>query len=430
MAAAGELGAVAGAGRGREAVRGRRAQFGVDRRWRSKAAALVHATIVAPVVLAARDAAEPRAGAEGGPEVEFAYPIPDPPLDRSGELLAGGLSGPRGFVKGFIDAIVAWDDRWFVIDYKSDVLDDDPRALKAHVDEHYRVQASCTRWRRRRCWGWRASRIAGAVRRALVLVRAPGARSSTSSRPGRIWKRLPRRWRAGVHMSGPTLSAAGRGAARAGRRAGRRRTICSEGWASARGSATSGDAGLYLAEELVAWNRFLGPREKQSLALGVLAMMLAVRSGSTRLPLDPKGVGAELVGGVIKAAGLTDVTPREVMKDLRGLASGFHGVAGPPRGGSQASPLVVDDDALYPHRLWWLESRLAEKLRGRLGRAVVSEQVARDAIAATRDGQLSDEQAAAAAGGAGERAGGDHGWPGDGEDGDVGGDRGGPAGSG
>lgn len=158
-----------------------------------------------------------------------------------------------------------------------------------------------------------------------------------------------------------------------------------------------GDAGLYLAEELVAWNRFLGPREKQSLALGVLALMLAVRSGSTRLPLDPKGVGAELVGGVIKAAGLTDVTPREVMKDLRGLASGFHGVAGPPRGGSQASPLVVDDDALYPHRLWWLESRLAEKLRGRLGRAVVSEQVARDAIAATRDGQLSDEQAAAAA---------------------------------
>ena len=29
--------------------------------------------------------------------------------------------------------------QWF--DYKSDVLDDDPRALKAHVDEHYRVQA-------------------------------------------------------------------------------------------------------------------------------------------------------------------------------------------------------------------------------------------------------------------------------------------------
>ncbi|MBK7197516.1 MAG: exodeoxyribonuclease V subunit alpha [Myxococcales bacterium] len=158
-----------------------------------------------------------------------------------------------------------------------------------------------------------------------------------------------------------------------------------------------GDAGLYLAEELVAWNRFLGPREKQSLALGVLALMLAVRSGSTRLPLDPKGVGAELVGGVIKAAGLVDVTPREVMKDLRGLASGFHGVAGPPRGGSQASPLVVDDDALYPHRLWWLETRLAEKLRGRLGRVVASDEEARAAIQATRDSQLSDEQAAAAA---------------------------------
>ena len=116
-------------------------KFGVDRRWRGKAAALVHATIVAPVVLPGETLPCLAQAPKVAKEVEFAYPIPDPPLDRSGELLAGGLSGPRGFVKGFIDAIVAWDDRWFVIDYKSDVLDDDPRALKAHVDEHYRVQA-------------------------------------------------------------------------------------------------------------------------------------------------------------------------------------------------------------------------------------------------------------------------------------------------
>jgi hypothetical protein len=113
-------------------------------------------------------------------------------------------------------------------------------------------------------------------------------------------------------------------------------------------------------------------REKQSLALGVLAMMLAVRSGSTRLPLDPKGPGAELVASVVKAAGLGgEVSVREVMKDLRNLASGFHGVAGPARRtGDQASPLVVDDDALYPHRLWWLESPAGgDGWRGRLGRA-------------------------------------------------------------
>ncbi|MBP8809555.1 MAG: exodeoxyribonuclease V subunit alpha [Kofleriaceae bacterium] len=160
-----------------------------------------------------------------------------------------------------------------------------------------------------------------------------------------------------------------------------------------------GDAGLYLAEELVAWNRFLGGREKQSLALGVLALMLAVRSGSTRLPLDPKGPGAELVASVVKAAGLGgEVSVREVMKDLRNLASGFHGVAGPARRtGDQASPLVVDDDALYPHRLWWLEVRLAERLAARGRRALMTTTEAQAAIAATRDRLLSDEQAAAAA---------------------------------
>ena len=157
-----------------------------------------------------------------------------------------------------------------------------------------------------------------------------------------------------------------------------------------------GDAGLYLAEELVAWNRFLGPREKQSLALGVLAMMLAVRSGSTRLPLDPKGPGGELVASVVKAAGLGgEVSVREVMKDLRGLASGFHGVAGPPRNDAIASPLVVDDDALYPHRLWWLESRLAERIAGRRGKAMMAREKAEACVAAVRGGMLSDEQAEA-----------------------------------
>ena len=44
-------------------------------------------------------------------------------------------------MKGFIDAIVAWDDRWFVVDYKSDSLDGEDGALRAHVREHYGIQA-------------------------------------------------------------------------------------------------------------------------------------------------------------------------------------------------------------------------------------------------------------------------------------------------
>ncbi|MEZ4399736.1 MAG: exodeoxyribonuclease V subunit alpha [Kofleriaceae bacterium] len=159
-----------------------------------------------------------------------------------------------------------------------------------------------------------------------------------------------------------------------------------------------GDAGLYLAEELVAWNPWLGARERQSLALGVLALLLAVRQGSTRLPLAPRGPGAELVAGVIRAAGLADsVAAREVLKDLRGLAGGFHGVMSGPRTDGPAAPLIVDDDALYPHRLWWLETQLARRLAARRGHVLLEPAAATAAVAAIRDGQLSDEQAAAAA---------------------------------
>ena len=63
-------------------------------------------------------------------EVEFAYPIP-------------GATPPRGLVKGFIDALVAWDDSLWVLDYKSDLLggNDLGAAASERVREHYNVQA-------------------------------------------------------------------------------------------------------------------------------------------------------------------------------------------------------------------------------------------------------------------------------------------------
>jgi exodeoxyribonuclease V beta subunit len=63
-------------------------------------------------------------------EVEFVYPVP-------------GASA-RGFVKGFIDLIVTWpgDDRWYVVDYKSDmIMDPSSEAASAQVKAHYEVQA-------------------------------------------------------------------------------------------------------------------------------------------------------------------------------------------------------------------------------------------------------------------------------------------------
>ena len=60
-------------------------------------------------------------------EVEFAYPI-------------GPGAPARGLVKGFIDALVAYGDELWVLDYKSDRLANPARA-REHVDDHYGVQA-------------------------------------------------------------------------------------------------------------------------------------------------------------------------------------------------------------------------------------------------------------------------------------------------
>lgn len=158
-----------------------------------------------------------------------------------------------------------------------------------------------------------------------------------------------------------------------------------------------GDAGLYLAEELVKWNDWLGPLERRAFAVGVLALLLAERQGSTRLPLDAKGQGAQLCADVIRAAGLEDqLAARDVMKCLRGLGTaGFHEVVGPPPRGEIAWPLVYDDECLYPHRLWWLETRLAARLAPRLARAVGDPAAVAAAVERIRDVRISDEQAAA-----------------------------------
>jgi hypothetical protein len=47
-----------------------------------------------------------------------------------------------------------------------------------------------------------------------------------------------------------------------------------------------GDEGLYLAEEIVAADRWLGGSDPEALGILVLALMIAMRQGSSRLPLD------------------------------------------------------------------------------------------------------------------------------------------------
>jgi ATP-dependent exoDNAse (exonuclease V) beta subunit len=97
------------------------------------AAALIHRTLTAPLALVDGQALPPLVDAPWlAREVEFGYPIP---VSASG--------APPGLVKGFIDALVAWGDELWVLDYKSDLLAgaDLAAAAQRRVRERYAVQA-------------------------------------------------------------------------------------------------------------------------------------------------------------------------------------------------------------------------------------------------------------------------------------------------
>src|SRR5262245_32729658 len=153
-----------------------------------------------------------------------------------------------------------------------------------------------------------------------------------------------------------------------------------------------GDEGLYLAEELVAADRWLGEADAQALAILVLALMIAQRQGSTCLPLDPKGPLRTLVGDINRVAKL-DLDITRVIKTITELTrqGRFTHVVGTR---DARLPLVVDnvggDDALYTERTRWLEQRVAKRLAERIVSA--SPRIAADVGAA-----LTDEQRAAVA---------------------------------
>ena len=159
-----------------------------------------------------------------------------------------------------------------------------------------------------------------------------------------------------------------------------------------------GDQGLYLAEELLGWSAWRTDEERTRFGVFALALMLAVRQGSTRLPLDPRGSGLALITQVAQAAGLDrDVDPRKVLAGIAAMRDEMDRVIGPPPSGDAATPLVHDDGCIYPHRLWWLEDRLATALAPRLGVRLCPEDVATGAVERIRaSAGLTDEQAAAA----------------------------------
>ena len=125
-----------------------------------------------------------------------------------------------------------------------------------------------------------------------------------------------------------------------------------------------GDEGLYLAEEIVAADRWLGGSDPEALGILVLALMIAQRQGSSRLPLDPKGRLKTLVAEILRVAG-HDGDAGKIVKRIAALAGspGFHSVIGT---GEARSPLVVEAGCLYTERSRHLEKRVAEKLAARV----------------------------------------------------------------
>ncbi|HEY5920565.1 MAG TPA: AAA family ATPase, partial [Kofleriaceae bacterium] len=127
-----------------------------------------------------------------------------------------------------------------------------------------------------------------------------------------------------------------------------------------------GDEGLYLAEEIVAADRWLGGSDPEALGILVLALMIAQRQGSSRLPLDPtaKGRLRQLVADILRVAKL-DTDPSRIMKRITALTANptFNSVIGRR---DARLPLIVDDDCLYTERSRWLEQRVAARLAARL----------------------------------------------------------------
>ena len=167
-------------------------------------------------------------------------------------------------------------------------------------------------------------------------------------------------------------------------------------------SCDLGDEGLYLAEELVsADSMWLGAGDHpEALAILVLALMIAQRQGSTRLPLgtQAKGPLRTLVGDILRIAKL-EVDGARVLKTITNLTATprFNSVIG---AGDARLPLIVDDGCLYTERARWLEARVAERLAQRIDHR--SDDPARDASRALADlvahpggRPLTDEQARA-----------------------------------
>jgi exodeoxyribonuclease V alpha subunit len=133
---------------------------------------------------------------------------------------------------------------------------------------------------------------------------------------------------------------------------------------------------MYLGWEIARCARGLVPQESRALALLAAACIVAVREGSTRLPLDEQRLSAALsrLGGADAAPLLRAMLERAGVSRAGDPATSVLGRPG------ERKPLILDGQWLYTERMRRLEDRFCERIRNRLARCAET----RDARAISR----------------------------------------------
>jgi exodeoxyribonuclease V alpha subunit len=123
---------------------------------------------------------------------------------------------------------------------------------------------------------------------------------------------------------------------------------------------------MYLGWEVARCAVGLDPAESRAIASLAAACVVAVRSGSTRLPLDDARLAAALA-----PFHATDAVPtlRSILTRARAAdpTDPVAAVVGRP---GERKPLVLDGAWLYPERMRALEERFCTRIRSRLARSI------------------------------------------------------------
>jgi exodeoxyribonuclease V beta subunit len=121
-------------------------RHGIEARYTPHAQRLVHAALTVPLQLGTKTIPGIASAKQLLREMEFLYPVPEashPLLSKPSPHDRGPFEVKRGFVKGFVDVLFEHEGLAYFGDWKSDSLPAfDAETIDAHVERHYRIQAS------------------------------------------------------------------------------------------------------------------------------------------------------------------------------------------------------------------------------------------------------------------------------------------------